>query len=135
MIYKLKNRDVFNSSYSKNLVNNKKTILSLEKKIKTIDKNINNLTDKLSLLSNDASVFIINKIEHLTSEKNKIKNEILELEMQELENININYDFVFYNIRSFNSNMTIDEKRASVMNIFKEIIYDPKADTFEFYFK
>lgn len=134
-IYKLKNRDVFNSSYSKNLVNNKKTILSLEKKIKTIDKNINNLTDKLSLLSNDASVFIINKIEHLTSEKNKIKNEILELEMQELENININYDFVFYNIRSFNSNMTIDEKRASVMNIFKEIIYDPKADTFEFYFK
>lgn len=135
LIYKLKNRDVFNSSYSKNLVNNKKTILSLEKKIKTIDKNINNLTDKLSLLSNDASVFIINKIEHLTSEKNKIKNEILELEMQELENININYDFVFYNIRSFNSNMTIDEKRASVMNIFKEIIYDPKADTFEFYFK
>lgn len=135
LIYKLKNRDVFNSSYSKNLVSNKKAILSLEKKIKTIDKNINNLTDKLSLLSNEASIFIINRIEMLTTEKTKIRNEIIELEMQELENMNVNYDFVFYNIRSFNDSMSIDEKRASVMNIFKEIVYDPQTDTFEFSFK
>lgn len=135
LIYKLKNRDVFNSSYNKNLVNNKKAILSLEKKIKVIDKNINNLTDKLSLLSNEASIFIINRVEMLTTEKTKIRNEIIELEMQELENMNVNYDFVFYNIRSFNDNMSIDEKRASVMNIFKEIVYDPQTDTFEFSFK
>lgn len=135
LIYKLKNRDVFNSSYNKNSVNNKKAILILEKKIKTLDKNINNLTDKLTLLSNEASVFIINRIEMLTNEKTKIKNEIIELEMQELESINVNYDYVFYTIRSFNDNMTVDEKRASVMNIFQEIIYDPETDTFEFSFK
>ncbi|MDB1959865.1 resolvase, partial [Clostridium tertium] len=134
-IYKLKNKDVFNSSYNKNLVNNKKAISSLEKKIKTIDKNINNLTDKLSLLSNEASIFIVNRIELLTTEKTKIRNEIIELEMQELENMNVNYDFVFYNVRSFNDDMTVDDKRSSVMNIFKEIVYDPKTDTFEFSFK
>ncbi|MDB1964191.1 resolvase, partial [Clostridium tertium] len=110
-------------------------ISSLEKKIKTIDKNINNLTDKLSLLSNEASIFIVNRIELLTTEKTKIRNEIIELEMQELENMNVNYDFVFYNVRSFNDDMTVDDKRSSVMNIFKEIVYDPKTDTFEFSFK
>lgn len=55
--------------------------------------------------------------------------------MHELENINNNHDFVFYNISNFNDNMTVDEKRACCMNIFKEITYDPKEDTFEFSFK
>lgn len=134
-IYSLKDVNTFNSLYNKNSVDNKETILSLEKKIKVINRNINNLTDKLLLLSNDASLFIIEKIESLTNEKTKIRNEIIELEMQELENINNNYDIAFYNITIFNDNMTVDEKRACVMNIFEKIIYNPQADTFEFNFK
>ena len=80
-------------------------------------------------------LLFINKIETLVKEKSNIKNEILSLEMHELENINNNHDFVFYNISNFNDNMTVDEKRACCMNIFKEITYDPKEDTFEFSFK
>lgn len=134
-IYTLKEFYTFKSLYNKNSVNNKEAILSLEKKIKVIDRNINNLTDKLLLLSNDASIFIIEKIETLSKEKTKIKNEIIELEMQELENVNNNHDTVFYNITIFNDDMTVDEKRACVMNIFEKIIYNPKNDTFEFEFK
>ena len=55
--------------------------------------------------------------------------------MQELNSLSNNYDFVFYNIQSFNRNMNVDEKRSSIMNIFKKIVYDPKTDTFEYYFK
>lgn len=55
--------------------------------------------------------------------------------MQELETINNNHDFVFYNITAFNDDMTVDEKRATVMNIFENITYDPAIDTFEFSFK
>lgn len=134
-IYKLKDKKFFRSSYSNNTVNNKKIISSLEKKLKTIDKNINNLTDKLAILSNEASMYIINRIEMLSTEKSKIKDEIIELEMQELNSLSNNYDFVFYNIQSFNRNMNVDEKRSSIMNIFKKIVYDPKTDTFEYYFK
>lgn len=135
LIYSLKDINNFNAAYNVNSIDNQKLISTLEKKIKIIDKNINNLTDKLSLLSNDASIVFINKIESLVKEKSNIKNEILQLEMQELETINNNHDFVFYNISNFNDNMTVDEKRAACMNIFKEITYDPKADTFEFSFK
>lgn len=135
LIYSLKDIDNFNAAYNVNSVDNKKLIASLERKIKSIDKNINNLTDKLSLLSNEASIIFINKIETLVKEKSNIKNEILSLEMHELENINNNHNFVFYNISNFNDNMTVDEKRACCMNIFKEITYDPKEDTFEFSFK
>lgn len=134
-IYSLKDFNTFNSLYNKNSINNKDTILGLEKKIKLIDRNINNLTDKLLLLSNDASIFIIEKIESLSKEKSKIKNDIIELEMQELENVNNNHDITFHNIVNFNDDMTVDEKRSCVMNIFEKIIYDPKNDTFEFEFK
>ena len=80
-------------------------------------------------------MYIINRIEMLSTEKSKIKDEIIELEMQELNSLSNNYDFVFYNIQSFNRDMNVDEKRASIMNIFKKIVYDPKSDTFEYYFK
>ena len=65
LIYSLKDIDNFNVAYNVNSVDNKKLIASLERKIKSIDKNINNLTDKLSLLSNEASIIFINKIETL----------------------------------------------------------------------
>lgn len=135
LIYSLKDINNFNAAYNINSIDNRKLISSLEKKIKVIDKNINNLTDKLSLLSNEASIIFINKIESLVKEKSNIKNEIVQLEMQELETINNNHDFVFYNITAFNDDMTIDEKRATVMNIFENITYDPAIDTFEFSFK
>ena len=135
LIYSLKDINNFNAAYNINSIDNKKLISSLEKKIKVIDKNINNLTDKLSLLSNEASIIFINKIESLVKEKSNIKNEIVQLEMQELETINNNHDFVFYNITAFNDDMTVDEKRATVMNIFENITYDPAIDTFEFSFK
>lgn len=135
LIYSLKDRNNFNAAYNTNSIDNKKSILALEKKIKVIDKNINNLTDKLSLLSNEASIIFINKIETLVKEKFNIKNEIVSLEMQELENAHNNHDFVFYNISIFNEDMSVDEKRAAAMNIFKEITYDPLTDVFEFAFK
>lgn len=135
LIYSLKDINNFNAAYNINSIDNKKLISSLEKKIKVIDKNINNLTDKISLLSNDASVIFINKIETLVKEKANIKNEIISLEMQELESVNSNHDFIFYNISIFNDDMSMDEKRAAIINVFKEILYDPSTDTFEFSFK
>lgn len=135
LIYKLKDINNFNASYNVHSVDNKKQIKALEKKIKTIDKNINNLADKLSLLSNEASIVFISKIESLVQEKSNIKNEIIELEMQELDTLNTSHDFIFYNITIFDNDMTVDEKRAAVMNIFKEIVYDPLNDSFEFSFK
>lgn len=135
LIYSLKDRNNFNAAYNVNSIDNKKLISSLEKKIKLIDKNINNLTDKISLLSNEASFIFIKKIESLVNEKSNIKDEIVLLEMQELENAHNNHDFIFYNISIFNDDMSVDEKRAAVMNIFKEITYDPSIDTFEFSFK
>ena len=73
----------------------------------------------------------INKIEELVQERNKFKEKIVSLEIEELNSTTNNPDNVFQSILLFNRDMNNDEKRALVMSIFKEIVYDHENDTFE----
>ena len=64
----------------------------------------------------------INKIEELVQERNKFKEKIVSLEIEELNSTTNNSDNVFQSILLFNRDMNNDEKRALVMSIFKEIV-------------
>ena len=130
-IYSLKNIDNFRSLYNKNKVDNSFLIKDYNAKIKNIDRTIDGLTDKISLLSNDAVSIFINKIEQLIEEKRILKEKIVSLEIEELDSINHDADKIFNNIMLYDKDMTNDEKRNIAMNVFERIVYDPKTDTFE----
>lgn len=130
-IYSLKNFERFNNLFNINKIDNSFLIKGYNAKIKNLDKTINNLTDKISLLSNEASLVFINKIEELVQERNKFKEKIVSLEIEELNSTTNTSDNVFQSILLFNRDMNNDEKRALVMSIFKEIVYDHENDTFE----
>lgn len=128
LIYSLKDEKIFNSSYSINKVDNSFKIASLNKKVIEIDKTISNLTDKIALLSNDASLIFIDKIENLIKEKSSIKSNIVELELQELNSkIKTDKALIYNNIKAFNNNLSVDDKRKITMSIFKKIVYDPET--------
>lgn len=129
LIYSLKDEKIFNSSYSINKVDNSFKIASLNKKVIEIDKTISNLTDKIALLSNDASLIFIDKIENLIKEKSSIKSNIVELELQELNSkIKTDKSLIYNNIKAFNNNLSVDDKRKITMSIFKKIVYDPETN-------
>ena len=129
LIYSLKDEKIFNSSYSINKVDNSFKIASLNKKVIEIDKTISNLTDKIALLSNDASLIFIDKIENLIKEKSSIKSNIVELELQELNSkIKTDKALIYNNIKAFNNNLSVDDKRKITMSIFKKIVYNPETN-------
>lgn len=134
IIYKFKDKKYFKEAYKTNYVDTTEELTELKTTLNKLDKNIDNLTDKLSMLSNEASIVIINKIEALVDEKKIIKDKIIKLELNSLNNSNRNSNFIYQDILKFDRNLSVDMKRNLAMNIFKEIIYDYKTDTFELFF-
>lgn len=125
LIYLLKNKDFFNSSYFANNVDNSSKINNINKQIKSINKTINNLTDKIALLSDEASLIFISKLGELVKEKSILKNNLLELELQELNSKTKKYASLIYSqVLAFNDDLSVDHKRKIAMNLCKEIIYD-----------
>ncbi|WP_270550519.1 hypothetical protein [Clostridium perfringens] len=102
--------------------------------MKKLDKTINNLTDKIALLSNDAAMILIDKIETLVKEKKALKDKMISLELKSLDNLEGKEEFIYENILEFNTNLSVDQKRNIAINIFKEIVYDYKTDKFEVFF-
>lgn len=101
-------------------------------KIKSIDKTINNLTDKIALLSDEASLIFISKLEELVKEKSILKNNLLELELQELNsNTKKDTSLIYSQVLAFNDDLSVDDKRKIAMNLFKEIIYDYETDSLD----
>ena len=102
--------------------------------MKKLDKTINNLTDKIALLSNDAAMILIYKIETLVKEKKALKDKMIKIELKSLDNLEGKEEFIYENILKFNTNLSVDQKRNIAINIFKEIVYDYKTDKFEVFF-
>lgn len=134
LIYKFKDKNFFEKAYKTTDIDNTEELNTLKSNLKKINSNIDNLTNKLSLLSNEAAMTIIDKIETLISEKKILNDKILDFELNSINNLNGNSNFIYENIMKFNSDLSVDMKRNLAMNIFKEIIYDYKEDKFEVFF-
>lgn len=135
LIYALKDKSYFLKKYKGREKININDLHDLESKIKKIDSSIENLTDKIALLSNEASMFLIDKIESLVKEKQSIKEKIIDLELSTLSNFDVTEDSIYENILKFKKDLSVEQKRNLAMNIFEKITYDYKADKFEVYFK
>ncbi|MFR4051091.1 MAG: resolvase, partial [Clostridium perfringens] len=85
-------------------------------------------------LSNDAAMILIDKIETLVKEKKVLKDKMIKIELESLDNIDGKEEFIYENILEFNTNLSVDQKRNITINIFKEIVYDYKTDKFEVFF-
>lgn len=133
-IYSLKDKETFKSCYSIDKKSNVQEIKKLTKLLKSKETAINNLVDKLSLLSESASSIIINKIESLSKEITHTKLKINTLELEDMDNTLNNEDIIYENIKLFNKEMNVEQKRAITMNIFEKIIYEPNEDSFKVYF-
>lgn len=131
LIYMLQDKKFFERHYGNKQIDTNFELKEIESKIGKINKTIDNLTNKISLLSNDAAMIFIDKIESLVEEKKILNNRIIELELQSLNNLNSKEDFIYENILKFNKNLSVEQKRNIAMNIFKKIIYDYKTDKFE----
>ena len=134
LIYKFKDKNFFEKAYKTTDIDNTEELNTLKSNLKKIDSNIDNLTNKLSLLSNEAAMIVIDKIETLISEKKILNDKIIDLELNSINNLNGNSNFIYENIMKFNRDLSVDMKRNLAMNIFKEIIYDYKEDKFEVFF-
>lgn len=111
----------------------KKEIEKLRKKLNKNNLQIDNLTDKLALLSNEASILIISKIEQLTTDNKNLQTQLISLESLETsrknteEQINNLYD----NIQLFNSidDANVEEKREVIRTIIERIDFDKEGNT------
>ncbi|HHD2821205.1 TPA: resolvase, partial [Clostridium perfringens] len=57
------------------------------------------------------------------------KSNIVELELQELNSkIKTDKALIYNNIKAFNNNLSVDDKRKITMSIFKKIVYDPETN-------
>jgi site-specific DNA recombinase len=105
----------------------------IDKIKKAITKNetaIQNLVKQLSLLSQDASTYIINEIERLSKENNELKTQLLKQEdtKQISKDYSLNVDFFLNNFKNFQTAIdkaeTLDEKRRLISTIVKKINWD-----------
>lgn len=114
-----------NSNDNKEYEKDKKKI---EKKLNSNKTQISNLTDKLALLSNEASVAIINKIEQITDENKKLQTDLMLIEKMEAEkkNKDNNIDDLYSNIKLFNTmkDAPVEEKRKVIRTIIEKVDFD-----------
>ncbi|WP_066500052.1 recombinase family protein [Abyssisolibacter fermentans] len=107
-------------------------IKQIDKKISLNNKAIDNLVDKLTLLSNDASLFITKKIEELSVINRNLKEDLLILERKKLiNNLNDNNVDVLHNqIMQF---VYLDDdialKKKYIKTIVKSVIWDSENNT------
>lgn len=107
---------------------------AIQSKIKLIDKKIaantmaiNNLIDKLMLLSNEASLAVTSKIDELSKQNNKLKEEVLMLERKRLldELSSNNIDAAYNNIKKFlNSGDNIELRKRHLKSVVEYFIWD-----------
>jgi DNA invertase Pin-like site-specific DNA recombinase len=105
-----------------------KEIKSIKKKIEKNNIQISNLTDKLALLSNEASKMIIKKIEQLTSDNIKLQKKLVAIENIEAikKNNESKIHALYDSIKLFNSmrDATIEQKRELIRTIIERIDFD-----------
>jgi len=103
----------------------------IKKQIEDNNRMINNLVNKIALLSNEASKALLIKIEELTQENKELTNKLEDTKLAEFEinNSKFSKEFVYSNVMKFNKDMSAEEKKIIVRNIFKSLEYDAKKDT------
>jgi DNA invertase Pin-like site-specific DNA recombinase len=128
---KLLDDKYFNDTFNSISDNSKIDIKSIEKKIKINENQINSLVEKMSLLSNDASKFLIDKIEELTKENSEFKMQIEECKIKEIQDTasKNNKEIVKSNIDLLNKTVDAKTLRRITQLTFKHLIYDPVEDT------
>lgn len=134
LISNFENEMYFNQGYKTQILENEleKEIDLIEKEISCNDKAINNLVEKLTVLSNSAATIIIEKIEELTVNNNKLKNRLEDVKLKQLENVKkSNVSDVKESINKFKDLKTNSEKRTEIRKIFSKLIYDPFIDSIE----
>ena len=136
LIYMLEDEEYFNSVYSKSTESSsKKEIDILESKINKNNDSINNLVDKLTIASDQVSKILLDKIEKLNTENNKLKISLDKLKIKEMQIASDNnLKDIKDNIHKFKDIKDNEEKRRKVSIIFKKLIYDPIADKIEVVF-
>lgn len=136
LIYMLEDEEYFNSVYSKSTESSsKKEIDILESKINKNNYSINNLVDKLTIASDQVSKILLDKIEKLNTENNKLKISLDKLKIKEMQIASDNnLKDIKDNIHKFKDIKDNEEKRRKVSIIFKKLIYDPIADKIEVIF-
>ncbi len=105
-------------------------IKTINNKIVATDKAINNLVDKLTLMSSEASKAVITKIEELTKQNISLKEELLKLERQKLlsEGNEQNVETIYENLQAFlASDDSIETKRLYLREICEYCIWDSDA--------
>jgi len=126
-------------NYFNQLIKQKNNNIQLEKEINALNKKINsnttainNLVDKLMFLSNEASFVVTKKIEELTSQNNKLKEELLILERRKILNSfdEANSEAFYKIIINFiNCVDDIELRRFYIKNIIKFMVWDSDTDT------
>lgn len=130
----LSDRDNLNA-YTKNSSEVKdisKELKEINKQIKTNDQSISNLIDRLSLITVDAAATAITKkIEELSINNNKLKEELLNLERKRLfeqrdeDNINILHETINHFLYS---DMDFEDRKKTIRMIVKSIVWDSDAE-------
>ena len=62
----------------------------------------------------------------------KLRNKIATFELEDMNTTN--KSDIYSNIINFNNEMTVDEKRRCLMNIFEKIVYNHNQDSFDVFF-
>lgn len=122
-------KKLFKSMVKNEETQTEKDIEIIKFNIKKNDIAINNLVEKLMLLSNAAATVITKKIEDLTSENEKLKMKLLELESINLSSVSI--DEYYKSLKNLTyvlkQNISIDAKRKLFNSLIDNVIYDYKT--------
>lgn len=120
--------DEFSKIVNKKVIPIKKdNSTSLKKKISSNEVKINNLTDKLSELSNAAAVPLIKKLESLTNENENLKKQLFLIQQEELNTKTLPVEFLHNRINDFLNifnDLTIDEKREWIHSFIDTISFN-----------
>lgn len=100
---------------------------SIKKKIISNELKINNLTDKLSELSNAAAKPLMKKLEALTNENEELKKQLFLILQEETNSSQVSIKFVYNRINDFLkifNTLSVPEKREWISSFIETIHYD-----------
>lgn len=121
-------KDYLNMEAPNNHIKDKNKIKNQIRKNKM---QIDNLTDKLALISNDAAMPLIRKIEELTQLNKNLQSELLLIEKMESQISGKNkVDKLYNNIKLFNEmqDAYVEEKRKIIREIIEKITFDKEKN-------
>ncbi|WP_160688393.1 recombinase family protein [Clostridium sp. C2-6-12] len=135
MLLDLTNYDLFLASYKKERTQLNDSI-KIQNTIAQNQKSIDNLVDKIALLSTEASLPLLDKIEKLTNENSKLKISLEVEKLAEIENqiSNGNEQYIFNNILEFVKLTSPEDMKDKIRLIFKNLIYDPSNQSIKLEF-